>query len=119
MSEPRDTQSTQGPAVLWASAFLLAGLILFKLSGSTEPRLDPSALFGSPAHAGLVSSVGEFTLMTVDGGTEDILLVIDNVSEEMLVYRVENQRVVNLEGRYKLPEVFEGARRTATGQSRP
>jgi hypothetical protein len=93
--------------VLWASAFVLAGLILVQAgrSGSSEARAD------------LVSSVGGLTALTVAGASsEDLLLVIDGRSEELFVYRVENQQNVELQRRYSLPRMFSDARGQGPGR---
>lgn len=50
--------------------------------------LRAASLVTRPAHAEMVSNIaGELTTMTVDGGSEDILLVLDNRTERLLVYK--------------------------------
>jgi hypothetical protein len=66
---------------------------------------------GGEARADLVASVGGMTALTVAGASsEDLLLVIDGRSEELFVYRVENQQAVELQRRYSLPRMFTDAR---------
>lgn len=94
--------------VLWVSAGVLLSLILFR----SEPllALQPFRGIGDKAGAGVVSSVGGYTVMTSDGGNEDLLLVIDGRSEELFVYRAENQNSVQLYQRLPLSRVFLDAR---------
>lgn len=67
-------------------------------------------LLESDARAELVSSAGAYTLMTAEGTTDEILLVIDERQELLLVYRVENQNAVELYQRYELARIFTDAR---------
>lgn len=68
------------------------------------------ALRLAPARAEMVSHVGEYAVLTTDGGNEEVLLVLDQRAEELYVYRVENQSVVELLARESLPELFAAAR---------
>jgi hypothetical protein len=93
-------------SLLWASAFILAGLIVLQAGRS-----------GGEARADLVASVGGMTALTVAGASsEDLLLVIDGRAEELFVYRVENQQNVELQRRYNLPRMFNDARGQGPGR---
>jgi hypothetical protein len=96
------TRTRFSPSImLWASAFILAGMIVLQSgrSGSTEARAD------------LVASAGGVTLMTVRAAPgEDLLLVIEGHREELFIYRVEDQRTTELQRRYSLPQLFAEAR---------
>lgn len=100
MSNTNTVRGHLSPAVwLWASAFVLAGLILLQAGRPGEARAD------------LVASVGGVTALTVAGASsEDLLMVIDGRSEELFVYRVENQNNLELYRRYNLPRMFSDAR---------
>lgn len=93
-------------SALWASAFVLMGMILSQAGRVTEP-----------AHADMVASVGGYVLMTTEGSGEEILTVIDNRSEMLLMYSVVNQREVQLLERQRLPELFMNARAQAEGRN--
>ncbi len=95
--EARTRWSPHG--VLWASAFVLAGLVVVQAS-----RL------GGEARAEMVSRVGEMTLLTAATGSEEILLALDNRHEQVLVYKVVNQTSVELFQKYDLARVFSDAR---------
>ena len=92
-------------APLWASAIVILGLTL----------VQSSRLTGSRAQAEMVSSSGGYTVMTADGGTDEVLIILDERSEEMFVYRVENQRSVDLKERVSLSQLFTDARAAAQG----
>jgi len=70
---------------------------------------------GSAARAEMVSGSGGYTVMTADGGTDEVLLVLDERNEELFVYRVENQRSVDLQERVSLTKLFADARAAARG----
>ena len=104
------TASTPRPrlsptAALWASAFVLAGLVTLQAS-----RLAPAA------PADVVSHAGEFTALTADTGNDDMLVAIDNRRELLLVYKVANQATMELFKRYSLPQVFTDARNKSLGR---
>lgn len=92
-------------APLWASALVILALIL----------VQSSRMGGNRAQAEMVSSSGGYTVMTADGGTDEVLLILDERSEELFVYRVENQRSVDMKERISLSRLFSDARAAAQG----
>ncbi len=92
-------------APLWASALVILALIL----------VQSSRMAGNRAQAEMVSSSGGYTVMTADGGTDEVLLILDERSEELFVYRVENQRSVDMKERISLSRLFTDARAAAQG----
>ncbi len=65
---------------LVASAFLLAGLLIFSIGGQLE----------NEAEASMVISRDAFTLMTAQTrSNEEALWVLDNRSARLLIYRLE------------------------------
>ena len=95
-------------AALWASAAVLAGLIV----------VQAGRLTGSDARADLVTGMAGLTALTVESTTEDILLVADNRSEQLMVYKVVNQSSLDLFRTYSLSKMFTDARLRATGGRR-
>ncbi|TVQ62132.1 MAG: hypothetical protein EA378_06630 [Phycisphaerales bacterium] len=91
---------------LWASAFVLVGLILTQ-----------AGRWSVPAHAEMVASVGGYVVMTTEGSGEEILSVIDTRNEVLLMYAVVNQRELQLLERQRLPELFTSARAQAEGRN--
>ena len=77
-----------GAAALWASAFLLAGLVI------TQAGRLPA----NPAFANMAVSDHGFTLVTANSGRGDdadpneLLYVLDSRSEMLLVYEIEDAR---------------------------
>jgi hypothetical protein len=96
----------QACAVLWASGAALAALILVQASG----------LPGNAARAEMVSQAGEFTMLTTDSGTEEVLVVLDNRSEQLLIYRVKSQKTLELMQNVSVARLFESARQAAEGK---
>lgn len=93
-------------AALWASAFVLAGLVILAAS-----RHAPAVTASD-----VVSRAGEFIALTADTGNDDMLVAIDNRREQLLVYRVINQSSMELFKRYSLPQVFTDARNRSLGR---
>ncbi|MCC6285420.1 MAG: hypothetical protein IT439_08985 [Phycisphaerales bacterium] len=97
-------RSKASPA-LWASAFVIGALVL-----SQSGRM-----VGSTARAEMVSQTGAYTVLTVDGGTNNVLVILDKRSEELFVYNANSQSTVQLETRLPLPKLFTDARQKAKG----
>lgn len=95
-------------AFLSASALLIAALVVVQAG-----RL----LTGTPAQADMVSTSGVFTALTSEAtNSNDVLLVLDGRSEELLVYKVENQNSVELYKKYNVPRLMSEARSRHTGR---
>lgn len=94
---------------LWVSAGVLAALVVVQGAG----------LLDRPALAEMTASGGGYTIMTTDGGSNEVGLVIDERNETLLVYSVKNRREVRLENRQSLPELFTRARFQAGYPARP
>jgi anti-sigma-K factor RskA len=90
-------------AGLWASAFVLAAIIVVQAG-----RLGPSE-----ARADLVSAAGGVTALTVEASNEDVLLVVDTRSDALMAYKVVNQKDLDLYKTYNLPRIFGDARNRA------
>ena len=96
-------------AVLWASAFVLAAMVITQAG-----RLPVN-----PAYAEMGVESGGFTLVTgssgrgKDAAPNELLYVLDNRDEVLLVYEIEDpgQRQIVLRGGADLPVWFRNARR--------
>ncbi len=95
-----------GNAVLSATALILASLIVFEAS-------RPWSL--GRAQGDVVGQASSLTALTFTASPQDVLLVLDGRSEELLAYRVENQNSVELFARYSVPRMFADARNRAIG----
>ena len=71
---------------------------------------------GSSSRAGMVSQSGPYTIMTNDTGNEDLVVVLDNRNEQLMVYRVENNKSVQLYQKLALPRLFLDAKARAAGK---
>jgi|CXWL01.1.fsa_nt_gi hypothetical protein len=102
--------------VLWVTAIAL-GAILASMALRRDDSWGALGFFESTARGGLVSQVGGVTMMTVDGGSDDVLVVLDGRHESVLVYRVENATTVQLLQRLSLPQLFSDAKVKALGRN--
>lgn len=100
-----------GRPVLIATAIAGAVLLVFQ-AAARVPQLGG----GSNSRTGMVSQAGPFTVMTSDAGNEDIVVVLDNRTEQLLVYRVENSQSVQLFQKLALPRLFLDAKSRAAGK---
>ncbi len=114
---PRRTASDSARLALWASAFVLAGLVLVQVRMATVAHGAPPIFGGAqPASAGMVAQAGGYTVMTSESGNEDIMVLLDSRSEELFVYHVENQSSIQLLERQNVPGLFAEARARAQGR---
>lgn len=93
--------------VLWAARPAGAG----PAPASGWGVLESTAL-GNP----MVSNVGGITMLTTDSGTDEILVVLDNRTEMLMVYRVDNNSAVELIQRTQVGAMFTDARIKALGK---
>lgn len=94
---------------LWVSAGVLAALTIVQGSG----------LLDRPAYADMASDTSGYTIMTTDGGTDEIVVLIDDRQETLMVYRHQNRERLQLLDREPLPELFTRARAAAGLPPRP
>ncbi len=95
-----------GAPVLWGAAAVLAGLLI----------VQASRMGVGEARAEMVTRAGEFTVLTSESGSEEVLLVIDNRREQLLVYKVVNQSSLDHFARHDLARMFMDARLGAQGR---
>ena len=91
---------------LWVSAGVLAALIVVQGAGMLD----------TPAHAEMTSTSGAYTLMTTDGGNDEILVVVDSSQESLMVYKSDRNQGLQLLEREDLTGVFARARARAMGR---
>ncbi len=104
-----NTQPTASPkrfdtglAALWASAFVIAGMLL---SHAGRTSIEPTA------HAD-VSEVADLTVVTAPAGSNwDIMALLDRREEVLYVYGLGGNRSVELYQVQKLDEAFTQAAR--------
>jgi hypothetical protein len=120
---------TRSSIPLVASALLLAGLCLFQAGrrmdrGDLSPDQIASAFaqpFGgdSSAHAGMVSQVGGYTVLTAETSNEDLVMVLDDRNEQLFIYRFDNTNAMQLVQRLSVSALFTEGRSRTTGRSNP
>lgn len=93
-------------AALWASAFVVMALIIVQ-AGTVSP---------ASAQADMVSKAGEYTVLSTNAGSEDIIIVLDNRAEELMAYKIVNQSSIQLLQKTSLPETFIRGRAGAQGR---
>ena len=74
------------------------------------------APFEQQALAEMVASVGDYSIMTTNGGNEELLFVLDNRNEQLLVYKVDQQKALLMLAREELDNVFSSARSKLGGR---
>lgn len=107
-SMTRTTTLNPAAAALWASAFVIAALVI----------IQAGRLPGNPAHAHVTADRGSYTLMTASNGRgpeaapDEVLYVIDSREQTLLVYDIEDtpRRQLVLRSGYNLDEQFLRAR---------
>lgn len=103
------------PRGLVALAIGLAVLVLWQAAGFAG--FPPPLLGGSTsAHAGMVSQAGGYAILASEAGNEDIIVVLDDRSESLLVYRLDNQNNLLLHQKLDLPRLFIEARARGPGR---
>jgi hypothetical protein len=108
-SIPSRARVDSAAAVLWASAFVVAALVI----------VQAGRLPGNPAYADQSVELGGYTLLTTGSGTgrgedpNELLYVLDSRDDTLLVYEVPDarQKQINLLGGASLPAWFQNARR--------
>jgi hypothetical protein len=92
-------------AVLWASAFVVAALILV-----TASRLPSNAAYAEMANTGL----GGYSMVTAPSGngSYEVLYVVDSQTGSFYVYTIENaaDRRLTLRNGTSLPGLFRAGR---------
>lgn len=111
-----------GP-VLWASALVLAGMLVMQLgrlgqsAGAPDAAMAAPLVIASAMGAGdVVAQVGEYSLLSFNAGNEDVLIVLDGRNEQLFAYRVRNQREVELLERATLESIFRAAKAVGPGR---
>lgn len=99
--------------VLWVTAVALAALVVVQFGKSGGDKPLP---FEQQALAEMVDSVGDYKVMTTDGGNEEILYVLDNRNEQLLLYKIDQQKALTLLAREELDNVFASARSKMGGR---
>ncbi len=117
MTLEHSKRSSSGAVWLWASAAVLLGLIIVQL-GKAPPARSPSVAHAELALAamGEVSRVGDFTLLTFNAGSDDVLAVLDGRNEELYFYRVRNQTQLDFISRENLNQLFASAKKLGPGR---
>ncbi len=108
MTNASNTQTTNRDRAgwLWVSAGVLAAMIVVQGAGMLD----------TPAHAEMTSASGSYTLMTTDGGNDELLFVVDSGHESLLVYRTDRSQGMQLLEREDLAGLFARARARAIGR---
>ena len=90
---------------MWLTAGVLMGLIVLQGGG----------FFESTAKAEMSTVSGTYSVMTTDGGNDEIMVVVDSRQETIMVYRTFNNNKLSLIERENLSSLFTRARARAIG----
>lgn len=80
-----------------------------------RPETRATPLDVAMAEAAIVSQTGGLTVLTADGGTQDLLMILDGRNEDLLVYRTDSQQGLQLVQRFSVPQIFSDARSRSLG----
>lgn len=105
---PRRNQINAGAAVLWASAFIIAALVIVQAGRSQT----------NAAHADMVNNRADYTLMTASSGrggdtdADELLYIIDSRDSVLMVYDFDDirRKEMILRDAYPLDRLFAQAR---------
>ncbi len=108
MSRPHPQRINTSAAVLWASAFVIAALVI----------VQAGRLPGRPAYGEMVSTRADYTILTARSGRgrdeepDEILFVIDNRDGVLMVYEMPDARRGKIFARDggRLENLFQSAR---------
>ena len=64
----------------------------------------------------MVGQSGQHTILSADASNEDVLLVLDGRNEELMVYRTDVSKGIQIYQRLSLPQVFSDARSRVSGR---
>ena len=90
----------------WIMTAVLATVLAFQLFSANAPTAEANLI-----KAADVATLGDYTVLTADGGSQDILYIIDSRTEDLLVYEVINQNQLVLVARQPLDRLFRSAAR--------
>lgn len=102
------TRINQSAAVLWASAFVLGGMVI----------MQAGRMQGSTAEAAVATNRNDYSLVTTNSGKggdadpNELLYIINTREEVMMVYEIEDARKgqITLRDGGKLENLFQRAR---------
>lgn len=92
-------------------ALSAAALAVALLRGPATPAFAEQDAMAS----GAINRAGDFQTLTVNIGNEDAVVVLDERSEELFVYRIDSQQTLQLAQRASVPRIFLDARARAAG----
>ncbi len=98
------------PNVLWVTAIALCAMIAFQIGRGGQQPGSAALPFEGEALGEMVTSLGDYRIMTTDGGAEELLFVLNNRSEQLMVYKVGHQQQLELLTRAQLNDIFAQAR---------
>ena len=112
MTDQEYGQRKSQRTLLIVAAASLGTLLVFQFLAGAPPLGGDS----SSARAGMVTSSGQHVMMTTDISNEDLLLVMDGRAEELLVYRTDMSKGIQVYQRVGLPQLFMDAKSRSGGR---
>ncbi|MEO0512286.1 MAG: hypothetical protein AAF108_05250 [Planctomycetota bacterium] len=106
---PRDRRSLVNAGLVASAVGLGVWLVAAVFGGG---RLDGVGMFERSAVAGDAVVLDDMTVLTGEGPIEDVVGVVDNRSERLLLYRLDNRRRLDFVQSVSLRRVFVEARAT-------
>lgn len=96
---------------------VMLGILAMLWASGPSASIKPWGILETSAMANpMVSSVGGVTMLTTDAGTDEVLIVLDNRTEMLMVYRVNNVSAIELLQRQPVGAMFNDARIKSLGK---
>lgn len=119
--------------VLRAGLVLLAGVLVAGITAQVATRVRallsahaplaanaaspaPTVIMPAAFTSDVAARVGDYSVLTFNAGSDDVLAVLDSRGEELFFYRVKNLTQVEFLGREHLPTLFATGRRVGPGR---
>jgi hypothetical protein len=109
------TNTSSFRSLLARAGMLASAVVLGTLVVNQVLRVTSTHGIESTALAGLVSDVGGMTILTVEANSDELVFVIDSRSEELIVYKAENNQTIEMLQKYSVPEIFNQAKGRVVG----
>lgn len=111
-TNPASTRRFDVRVVLTLTLLAMLGVLAVR---AMRPEARTTPLDVAMAQAAVVSQTGGLTVLTADGGSQDLLMILDGRNEDLLVYRTDSQQGLQLLQRFSVPQIFSDARSRSLG----
>ncbi|GMV27040.1 MAG: hypothetical protein AMXMBFR58_30710 [Phycisphaerae bacterium] len=116
-AHPATTPARTAPrivvALLWSTAVVLTLLIAMQASSLLIAQPIDVA---NASHSGMVTASDDLVALSSEVGNEDLLVVLNNRTETLVVYKLDQNNQPQLLQQLSLPRIFNEARARGPGR---